>query len=212
MGDDRNDRASMRAREPLPGAYCCKPDKGVGMTVRFALVGVAAAAMLAGCGSTPVAAPVTSVVTSVATSAVTATVVQSTTESVTETVPGPTETIAGPNVTVLKTVTKPAPPRVTVTKTDVREVVKTMSATVTAEPPAPAGSFSDGTYLVGTQVQPGTYQASNANPGASDLCYWETTTKAGDIIDNGVNNGVMNVPGDAFAVRVAGCGTWHSVG
>lgn len=90
---------------------------------------------------------------------------------------------------------------------------KTKIETVTEQPPEAAGTFGDGTYLVGSQVKPGTYQASNSNPSsASDLCYWEKSTETGDLIDNGVNNGIMHIDSSDFSIRVDGCGLWSPVG
>ena len=105
-----------------------------------------------------------------------------------------TTTVSGPSVTVTATVTEtPAP------------------VTVKATPPGLAadGTFGDGTYLVGNQLQPGNYQASSPNNGA--YCYWEINDASGGVISYGVDSGVMFIPDDAFSVRVIDCGTWSSV-
>ena len=155
------------------------------VTHRATVVGLAVGSlMLTGaCAAQPAAAPSTSTipVTVVSTLRVTT--------SVTATVTPPTVTTS---VTVPVTQTAPA-------------------VTVTAAAPGPAAAFHDGTYLVGKQVEPGTYQASNPNPGGG-LCYWERTTSTGEIIDNGVNSGVMYVDPTDFAIRVDGCGSWAQVG
>lgn len=98
------------------------------------------------------------------------------------TVPGPTVTItetAAPEAAVTVTappvtVTKPAPP----------------AKTVTAAPPqAPAAMEEPGTYMVGTDVKPGTYKSEGG-----EGCYWErlksldggfTAIIANDFVDGG---------------------------
>jgi hypothetical protein len=154
--------------------------------------GVLAIGLISGCGAAgvPIAAPVPVTVT--ATSRVTT--VATVPVKVTTTVP---TTVSAPPITVTATatVTEQAPP-----------------VTVKATPAGIAGdgTFGDGTYLVGTQIQPGNYQASS--PNGSALCYWEVNDSVGGIIDNGLDEGVMFVPGDGFSVHVADCGTWTPVG
>jgi hypothetical protein len=114
------------------------------------------------------------------------------------------------HVTTTVPTTVSAPP---VTMTATATVTEQAApVTVKATPPGIAGdgTFGDGTYLVGKQIQPGNYQASSPNSG--DLCYFEVDDSSGGIIDNGVQEGVMFVPDDAFSVRVADCGTWTPVG
>jgi hypothetical protein len=100
----------------------------------------------------------------------------------------------------------------TVTATvTVRSVQTVTGPTVTAPPPGPAVAFTDGTYRVGAQVEPGTYQASDPNPPAT-LCYWEKLSDTGELIDNGANEGLMFIASDDYAVRVQSCGDWSRVG
>lgn len=120
--------------------------------------------------------------------------------TVTTTVPGPAgATVAGP------TVTKPGP-TVTVTKPG-------PAKTVTAPPPGPATAISeDGTYLVGTDIKPGTYR--NGNEGD---CYWERLSNtSGDfdaIIANGNGgNQVVTVKKTDKAFHTERCGEWKKIG
>ena len=65
----------------------------------------------------------------------------------------------------------------------------------------------DGTYVVGTELNPGTYVANPNGP-----CYWERTDANGEIIDNNFSNGARMQftarPSD-YSVSVQGCGEWH---
>lgn len=74
---------------------------------------------------------------------------------------------------------------------------------------SPSGPFGDGTYIVGTDLQPGTYGA----PGGT-LCYWSRlaafTGEFGDIIANGTgdsNQVVTIAPGDV-GFQTSDCGEW----
>ncbi len=120
-------------------------------------------------------------------------------------------TTATETATVTETLTpKPAGTRTEV-RTSLRTATVTEKHTVTAAPPPPAGSFSDGTYLIGKDVKTGNYQASAPNP-ADGLCYWETRSSDGQIVDNGVNDGVLFIGSGAFSVRVSDCGVWKPAG
>lgn len=83
-----------------------------------------------------------------------------------------TETVAGPTVTATATVT----------------ARRTVTRTVT---PQPSTSFGDGTYVVGTDIQPGRYKTSGQ--GSLDLgCYW---SRDGDLSgDKILANGIVNGP------------------
>ena len=81
-----------------------------------------------------------------------------------------------------------------------------------AEKAAQANTFAgDGTYLVGTDVQPGTYKA-DASPG----CYWARlkSLDTSDIIDNQNPDGpvVLQILSTDKAVEVARCAEFHKVG
>ncbi|MCV7312420.1 hypothetical protein H7J89_17630 [Mycobacterium paraffinicum] len=91
---------------------------------------------------------------------------------------------------------------------------ETKTVTVTAAPPPPPGPKttieSDGTFMVGTDIAPGTYRSAG-NYG----CYWARlrSLDTNDIIDNNVNDGpqvVQILPADrAFMTR--NCAAWHKV-
>lgn len=106
------------------------------------------------------------------------------------------------------------PETVTETVTATQTVYQTETETVTASPeppPGPKTTFGDGTWIVGTDIAPGTYRSSGGSG-----CYWERTTGTGDlddIIDNDNASGpavVVIAPDDPFFVS-KGCGTWTQV-
>jgi hypothetical protein len=107
-------------------------------------------------------------------------------------------------VTIVRTVQAPAPAASTVT--------------VTVAPPPPPGPATvlsrDGTYLVGSDIAPGTYRAKDIG----NNCYWArlNSTNPQDIITNdNVSAGgqalVTIAKGDK-AFQTQGCGTWQKVG
>ena len=91
----------------------------------------------------------------------------------------------------------------------------TKTVTVTVAPPPPPGPKtsieSNGTFVVGGDIAPGTYRA----PGQYG-CYWARLRSfdTNDIIDNNVGDGpqvVQILPSDkAFLTR--NCGDWHKIG
>ncbi len=97
-----------------------------------------------------------------------------------------------------KTITGP-------TKTTV--VTTTTTETVTTPPPPPAVAFSDGTFRVGTDIQPGTYQASTG-----DDCFWERLSgfdgTPDEVIASAFGQTIATIePTDAGFVS-ASCGNW----
>lgn len=102
------------------------------------------------------------------------------------------------------TVTAPAPPAKTV---QVPGPVKT----VTAPPPGPAVAIpEDGTWLVGTDIKPGTYRSSDGD------CYWarlkDTSGDFDAIIANGNGgNQVVTVKKTDKAFESARCAPWTKV-
>jgi predicted membrane-bound mannosyltransferase len=81
-----------------------------------------------------------------------------------------------------------------------------------AERAARASTFAgEGTYLVGTDVKPGTYKAD-----AMEGCYWARlkSLDTNDIIDNQNADGpvVLQILGTDKAVEVSGCAEFHKVG
>ena len=70
-------------------------------------------------------------------------------------------------------------------------------------------TFDDGSYLVGVDVQPGTYQTK----GVGDLCYADTESETGEILDQEVQYGTVTfvIHPDAYTFESSGCGTWTKV-
>jgi hypothetical protein len=106
---------------------------------------------------------------------------------------------------------------VTVTFTPTLEFTPTKSGTPTVTPninaTSTAAAFAilkqnkgDGNYLVGVDIAPGVWR----NNGESDSCYWETTTRMGDIIKNyfGDGGGTAYIGSTNFAFQSKRCGTW----
>jgi hypothetical protein len=82
------------------------------------------------------------------------------------------------------------------------------SPTYTVEPAmAPHG---DGYYLVGTEIAVGVWRSM----GDTSNCYWETTSRAGNILNYhfGSSGGTMYVAANAFMVRLRSCGDWVYLG
>jgi hypothetical protein len=113
------------------------------------------------------------------------------------------------------TVTEQAP---TVTNT-VQQAAQTVTQTQTVvklkkvRPAGPAGQFAgDGTFLVPTQVKPGTYEAA-----AQGGCYWEVDKNLLDNIDSIIANdntdgqAILTIPRYAKAVKTSNCSTFHRV-
>lgn len=95
----------------------------------------------------------------------------------------------------------PIPPVKVVTST----VIKTTTVPVGADG-APVSAIANGEYLVPGQIKPGVYQCSNG-----DSPYWESTTRSGDIIDNGLST-IARVPSDAYSMTLKRCLTdWKNV-
>lgn len=120
-----------------------------------------------------------------------------------------TTSTASPTVTVTKTVTSDAPAKAAATVT----VTPTLTVTVTAAPAPPKVAMSDGVYVVGADLQPGTYRT--VEPVSN--CYWEITksgTNGGDIIANdNVDGGRPTVTlkaGQDF--KSSRCGDWTKTG
>ena len=80
---------------------------------------------------------------------------------------------------------------------------------------AESGVF-DGTYTVGDEMDPGTYQAMVTH-GANGLhnCYWERSTGSGDIIDNNFINfapdGVTVTVKSGEGFTSENCGAWKKI-
>lgn len=132
---------------------------------------------------------------------------------------------AAPQPTVTATVTAPAPPpnagtakTVTAAPVPVPTVTVTTRVTVTRKAAAAAvgASFGgEGTFLVGTDIRPGTYRAPAASSGN---CYWERmrdlTGSMNSTIANDNTSGpvLITVKSTDKAVKVSGCSTFTRVG
>lgn len=87
----------------------------------------------------------------------------------------------------------------------------TPTSTPTAAPsPAVAAGFGDGTWLVGTDIEPGLYRANDAS-----FCYWARLSglggDLGDIIANEIGSGfslVVEIMPSDRAFETSGCGEW----
>ncbi|MDT3438320.1 hypothetical protein [Pseudofrankia sp. BMG5.37] len=98
------------------------------------------------------------------------------------------------------------------------DIAPLLSTTPTAPvaPPAPATTITPGTWLVGTSIQPGTYETTTAGTDVLDSCYWArlsgTSGDSGEILANGnvQGHGVVTIkPTDAaFQTRC----TWTKLG
>jgi hypothetical protein len=80
----------------------------------------------------------------------------------------------------------------------------------TTFPETPETSFEDGTFVVGSHIEPGTYRADGA---VSDLCYWARLSEfAGEGVDGIITNGngptVIEISADDAGFTSFGCGTW----
>jgi hypothetical protein len=100
----------------------------------------------------------------------------------------------------------------TVTLTPAAE---TKTVTVTVTPPPPPGPKTaietNGTFVVNTDIVPGTYRTVG-----KDACYWARlrSLNTSDVIDNNISDGPQVVgilPTDA-AFITKNCGPWHRVG
>jgi hypothetical protein len=97
--------------------------------------------------------------------------------------------------------------RTTVTADPVTQtVVETHTVTVPAAEPLVA--FRDGTFLVNTEIQPGTYRAAEPT---DDDCYWARLTVDGDIIQNDFST-VVTIKASDFSFESNRCVSWSKVG
>lgn len=112
----------------------------------------------------------------------------------------PTPVAAPVTVTATAAATRPAPVTVTATATP-------PSVTVTEGPP-PA-SLREGTNIVGTDVQPGTYRSTG------DTCYWARLSgfsgKFEDLIANGNGPAVVTIEDGDKGFQSDRCAPWTKV-
>jgi hypothetical protein len=85
------------------------------------------------------------------------------------------------------------------------------SADPPKQPPEPKTTIDkDGTYVVGTDVVPGTY--SSAGPANGHTCYWKRLGDHGsDVIDNALTKKpqVVQIEPSDKAFKTDGCQTWQ---
>ena len=85
------------------------------------------------------------------------------------------------------------------------------AAPTAAPPPAgPRTTFSDGTYVVGSEVSAGTYRNSSSSSG----CYWERLSGFGGTTDEIIANNftqsrqLVTISPSDVGFSAQGCGTW----
>jgi hypothetical protein len=108
---------------------------------------------------------------------------------------------------ILVTATYTATPEYTPTET----FTPTNTNTPTKTPDFRTMDKSAGFYLINIDIASGIWRSQ----GTSDSCYWEITTKTGDIISNhfGMAGGTMYVPATGYQVMLdKDCGTWTYLG
>lgn len=121
------------------------------------------------------------------------------------------KTVAGKTVTVNTTTTDTATISVTTTPT---QVVSTVSVTATVTyTPSLVNQFSDGTYVVGTDIPAGTYHTAGA-----EHCYWarlKDLTGGLDSIsanDNITGPTTVRIPAGDKGFEVSGGCSWSQIG
>lgn len=122
-------------------------------------------------------------------------------------------TVAGPTTTVTATAPAPAPSTVTVTGHPTRVIATHIRVRTVTYTPKPTRSFSDGTYLVGSDIMPGLYQTNGQGDGGG--CYWERERDLRGGIDSINANGNIDGPttvqifASDRAFKVFGGCEWH---
>ena len=93
---------------------------------------------------------------------------------------------------------------------DAAALVERERAVGIAETEAAANTFpGDGTFIVGDDIQPGTYKSAGGSG-----CYWARQDQGGETIDNYIGDGatVVTVRSSDFALRVARCAPFTKTG
>lgn len=83
-------------------------------------------------------------------------------------------------------------------------------------PPVPTSApesvgITEGMYLVGTDIEPGTYRS--AGPTSAGTCFYFLTGEAGAAIDSGATSGpsVVTIPAEAHLFETSYCQPWTPV-
>ena len=174
-----------------PGVPWWRSGWGIALWIVLAALATAAAFLLFGGDDDPTTSTTT-----------VSTVVASTTTG-----PGDTSTSSEPTTTVAPTTT--APPTTTTTGAP---TTTTIAITTTSAPPEAA--FSDGTHLVGTDIEPGVYETGLVD---GFDCQWERLAGTGgtfeEIIANGTvdTHAVVEVVEDDVAFATSDCGDWFEL-
>jgi len=131
---------------------------------------------------------------------------------------------ASPERTEKPTPRRTSTPRPTRSSTPAPTLTQTATPQPTAQPtaaptpaptaaPPPAGprtTFTDGTYVVGSEVAPGTYRNSSSSSG----CYWERLSGFGGSTDEIIANNftqsrqLVTISPSDVGFSAQGCGTW----
>ena len=136
----------------------------------------------------------------------------------TKTVAGPTVTTPGPTVTQQVKVPGPTVSQKVTVKVPGPTVTKVVTKKVPAQAPAPAASYSDGTYVVGADIQPGVYKTTG--PGSTnilDSCYWARLANlSGDLDSINANDNIsgpttIQLQSGDKALELSGGCTWHKI-
>jgi hypothetical protein len=120
---------------------------------------------------------------------------------------------AGHCITLAKTRVCAAKQKTITKRVNVPGPTVTATATVTAPPPPPAVAFKDGTYRVGVDIVPGTYQEVTV----TGECYWARFSgfsgEFGDIIANSFNGqSIVTIAATDAGFSSQNCGSWTKVG
>src|SRR5581483_3114553 len=80
-------------------------------------------------------------------------------------------------------------------------------------PPPPSKAFGDGTFVVGSDIRPGTYRASRP----SSFCYWERLSGFGGTLDEIIANEASSSGPELVTIAASdagftsrGCGGWSA--
>ncbi|WP_245191938.1 hypothetical protein [Amycolatopsis azurea] len=116
--------------------------------------------------------------------------------------PGSLDAATAPTAPATVTVTAEAAPAPTVT-VPAPPVISGRAAVAT-----PADRFADGTYLVGTEIEAGSYSSPGPAPGGNGHCYWARLRAVGasKIVADQLTTGVARFTArKGEYVQVAGC-------
>jgi predicted nucleotide-binding protein len=97
----------------------------------------------------------------------------------------------------------------------IRQETTTASPESAATSQEPSSVGGDGVYLVGPDIQPGTYRTAGPADARRGTCYYAllSSTNTQDIITNNNVNGpaVITIEPDVKAVHFSGCKPWHRI-